>query len=114
MLSLRLKPILHELILENQSAFTAGRAIQDNVLVTHKVLHFLKISKAEKHCTMAVNSDMSKAYDRVEREFLEQVFKRLCFHDKWTNWIMQCVSTVSYSYLINDTALGSVKPERGI
>ena len=27
---------------------------------------------------------------------------------------MQCVSTVSYSYLINDTALGSVRPERGI
>ena len=63
---------------------------------------------------MAVKTDMSKAYDRVECEFLEQVFMRLGFHDKWINWIMHCVSTVSYSYLINDTALGSVKSERGI
>ena len=27
---------------------------------------------------------------------------------------MQCISTVSYSYLINDTTQGSVKPQRGI
>lgn len=114
MLSLPLKPILQDIISENQSAFTSGRAISDNSIITHEVLHFLKNSKAEKRCTMAVKSDMSKAYDKVELGFLEQVFRRLDFHDKWTNWIMQCVSTVSYSYLINDMALGSVKSERGI
>ena len=32
----------------------------------------------------------------------------------WVNWIMQCISTVTYSYLINDAAQGSVKPQRGI
>lgn len=31
-----------------------------------------------------------------------------------THWILQCVSTVSYSYLINDSALGKVTLHRGI
>ena len=114
MLSIRLKPVLQEIISENQSAFTAGRAISDNVLITHEVLHYLTMSQAQVKCTMAVKTDMSKAYDRVEWKFLAQVMQRLGFHNTWVNWIMQCISTVSYFYLINDTAQGSVKPQRGI
>ncbi|XP_048621914.1 uncharacterized protein LOC111212914 [Brassica napus] len=63
---------------------------------------------------MAIKTDMSKAYDRVEWRFISQVLKRLGFHDKWITLIMQCVTTVSYSYLINDSAYGSVIPKRRI
>lgn len=65
-LSLRLKPALQDIISENQSAFVPGRAITDNVLITHKMLHFLKSSGATIHCSMAVKTDISKAYDRLE------------------------------------------------
>ena len=36
-----LQPILSSIISENQSAFVPDRAISDNVLITHEVLHFL-------------------------------------------------------------------------
>lgn len=114
MLSIRLKPILEEVISENQSAFTSGRAISDNVLITHEVLNYLKNSQAQVKCMVAVKTDMSKAYDRVEWKFLDQVMERMGFHEIWRNWVMQCISTVSYSYLINDTAQGSAIPQRGI
>lgn len=57
----RLQPMMEKLISENQSAFVQGRAIGDNVLITHEVLHYLKTSKAEQRCAMAVKTDMSKA-----------------------------------------------------
>lgn len=114
LLSLRLKPVLSSIISEHQSAFIPERAIQDNILITHEVLHFLKASKAEKRCTMAVKTDMSKAYDIVEWGFIAKVLKRLGFHEIWTNWIMQCVTTVTYSYLVNDSSYGEVQPYRGI
>ena len=113
-LTRRLQPVLCDIISENQSAFVQGRAISDNVLITHEVLHYLKTSKAEKWCPMAVKTDMSKAYDRIEWEFIAKVLKRMGFHDTWIQWIMQCITTVSYSYLINDAVYGSVKPHRGI
>lgn len=113
-ITIRLKPILNGLISENQSAFVPGRAISDNVLITHEILHYLKNSKAVKHCTMAVKTDMSKAYDRLEWEFIRLVLARMGFCESFVALIMTCISTVSYSYLINDTALGTVIPSRGI
>lgn len=114
LLSLRLQSVLECIISENQSAFIPGRAIGDNVLITHEMLHFLKTSKAEKHCTIVVKTDMSKAYDIIEWRFISNVLERLGFHTTWTQWIMQCISTVSYSYLINDFVYEEVRPYRVI
>ncbi|XP_022575814.1 uncharacterized protein LOC111215880 [Brassica napus] len=114
LLALRLKEVLNSVISENQSAFIPGRVITDNVLITHEVLHYLKSSEATQQCSMAVKTDMSKAYDRIEWRFVYQVLRRLGFHSKWTMWIMECISTVSYAYLINDNVYGMVKPQRGI
>lgn len=114
--SLRLKKVLKSIIFENQSAFLPERSVTDNVLITYKVLQYLKTSQATQHCSMAVKTNTSKVYDRIEWNFVEQVLTRLGFHSKWVMWIMKCITTVSYSYLINDHVYvyGLVKPSRGI
>lgn len=114
LLAKRLQPVLHTCISANQSAFVPQRAISDNVLITHETLHYLKTSEAKKKCFMAVKTDMSKAYDRLEWDFIKAAMERMGFHSQWIQWIMQCIITVSYSYLLNGQALGSVIPQRGI
>lgn len=114
LLTRRLQPLLPDLISEHQSAFVKGRAIADNVLITHEILHYLQHSSATVRCSMAIKTDMSKACDRIEWSFLRNVLVRLGFHEKWVTWIMACVTSVSYSYLINGAAQGRVEPSRGI
>ena len=113
-LTKRLQPILSHLISEHQSAFVPGRAISDNVLITHEILYYLRTSAARQRCSMAVKTDMSKAYDRIEWDFLREVLTRLGFHSVWISWIMECVSSVSYAFLINGAPQGNVAPTRGL
>lgn len=110
----RLRPILPSLVSPHQSAFVAGRSISDNVLITHEILYYLRTSSAKKQCSMAVKTDMSKAYDRLEWSFLRNVLEQFGFHPTWVSWLMECVCSVSYSYLVNGSAHGRVKPSRGI
>ena len=109
----RLKLILPHIISENQSAFTVGRLITNNVLIAFEMMHYLEHKKEGKDCYMAIKLDMSKSYDRVEWGFIEQVIRKLGFHEKWIGLIMRCITTVSYFVLINGVAHGNIVPSRG-
>ena len=62
----RLKRVLHHIISESQSAFILGRLITDNIMVSFKIMHYLKRKSSGKEGFMALKLDMSKAYDRME------------------------------------------------
>lgn len=44
----RLKPWLHNIITENQSAFIPGRLFTDNVLISHELMHSLHTKNLKK------------------------------------------------------------------
>ncbi|KAL0326613.1 UNVERIFIED_CONTAM: putative mitochondrial protein [Sesamum angustifolium] len=110
----RLKPLLDHIISPSQSAFIPGRLITDNVLVAFELNHFLKNKRRGKEGHVAVKLDMSKAYDRIEWDFLENMLSKLGFHNRVVSLIMLCVRSVTYSFMLNGKQFGFVKPERGI
>ncbi|TQE06855.1 hypothetical protein C1H46_007493 [Malus baccata] len=57
---------------------------------------------------------MSKAYDRVEWYFLKQIMLQLSFDPRWTDLVMSCVSSVTYSFVVNGKATGYIAPTRGL
>ena len=77
-------------------------------------MHYLESKKDGKDGCMAVKLDMSKAYNRVEWAFIEKVMEKMGFHERWISLIMHCITTISYSVLINGVAYGSIIPTRGL
>ena len=109
-----LKVILPHVVSPTQGAFIVGRLISDNLLIAHEMVHGLRTNQACKSDFIAIKTDMSKAYGRVEWDFLEALFIKMGFHHQWISWIMSCVRSVSYSMLLNGQSYGHIIPQRGI
>ncbi|KAL8155443.1 hypothetical protein AgCh_000728 [Apium graveolens] len=87
-----MKGMLKIVISKNQSALIAGRQISDNVMMSYEIMHYLKRKKRGADGFIALELDMSKAFDRVEWEYLRAVLTKMGFNEKWVNLISKCVS----------------------
>lgn len=58
--------------------------------------------------------DMSKAYVRVERNFLEVMMLKFGVCQTWINLIMTYVKTVSFTVMVNRVEFGPFNAQRGL
>ena len=77
-------------------------------------MHYLNHKVEGMDNYMSIKLDMSKTFDRVEWNFIKEVMEKMGFAKKWVNLIMLCISSVSYSVIINGEACGNITPSRGI
>lgn len=102
------------MILNTQSAFTPGRLITDNIMVAFAVMHYMKWKTKGKEAWIALKLDMSKAYDRVEWNFLQVILLKLGFDHKLVGLFINCISSVKYQISHVGRNFGGIIPARGL
>ncbi|CAN1761930.1 Transposon TX1 uncharacterized 149 kDa protein [Linum perenne] len=110
----RLRKVMHGVIGEEQSAFVKGRSIVDNILIAFETLHAMKTKQRTKQEFAALKVDISKAYDRVEWKYVEDMMRAFGFCEQWIRWMMMCIRLVEYKVLINNTKGTTFWPGRGL
>ena len=61
---------------------------------------------------MVVKVDLSKAYDQVSWLYLRLMAIHKGFCVRFVNWVINCVTVVSFAMLINGSASELFRPER--
>ena len=110
----RLKPLMDSLITPYQNAFIKGRNITDNILIAHEIIDVLRKKKGRKASSGTLKIDMSKAYDRADWTFIQTVLIVMKFENRWIQWIMECVTSVSYTLIVNGNLTSYFKPSQGL
>ncbi|KAK8956535.1 hypothetical protein KSP39_PZI000202 [Platanthera zijinensis] len=108
----RLQHILPSLISEEQSAFVSGRQISHQCFLAQEILHKFRFSTA-KAGFMALKIDMTQAYDKMCWATLLKLLHGLQFPPQFIGWIMQCISSPSFSLLLNGLRSRPIVAARG-
>lgn len=110
----RMKSVLPGLVNLAQSAFVAGRSIQDNILIAFEVIHMMKNKRRGKSGDVALKIDISKAYDKVDWRYLKLILYKLGFSEQGVKWMLMCVESVTYFFQVNESFVGPIIPGRGL
>lgn len=101
----RFKTALHSIISSKK------RQIFDGVLVANELIDSrIRSGKPGLFCKI----DFEKAFDHVNWDFLDEILEKMGFGTKWRSWVKYCVEYVRFSVIINGSAAGYIKSNKGI
>ncbi|XP_062081054.1 uncharacterized protein LOC133785852 [Humulus lupulus] len=109
----RLPNILPKVVSSMQYAFVGGRVIQDNSMVVQEILHSMQ-TKRTKGGHFLLKLDLEKTFDFHDWKFLETVLLKWGFHTTFVGWIIKCVTTSSFSLMLNGSPFASLLSTRGL
>jgi hypothetical protein len=95
----RIAPIGHRIISKNQTAFIKGRFILESVVAAHEVIHEVH---SRNHSGLVLKLDYEKAYDRIDWDFLDEMFKSRGFGSIFRKRIKAILHKSSFCVRIND------------
>ena len=90
----RLKPILKDLILPNQTAFVEGRLLVENTVLASELVNGYHKNRGSKKITVKV--DIAKAFDTLSWDFLFSAMQSLDLPGPFIRLLRSCICTTSF------------------
>eukprot|EP00253_Pinus_taeda_P014695 PITA_14695 len=107
----RIRPILSHHIAPQQFAFLEHRQIHEAIGAAQEALHTIW---TKHHKAIILKIDLAKAFDRVSWLYLKMLLIHLGFPHNFITWIMACITTPTFSVLINGSTSQFFHSERGL
>lgn len=95
----KIKLFIDDVVKRNQVGFLQGRLLCENVLLASElVTDFHAEGRVSRGC---LKIDLAKAYDNISWEFILRLLKAFDLPEALINWIKECITTTSFSMVIN-------------
>lgn len=110
----RINIVMPNLVDDYQNAFFPGSIMVDNCYMAPELNAHVRKNIKGKHSAAILKVDLSKAYDRVRWDFIQATLSAMKFPEVWISRIMECISMVNYSVLVNGEPSCSFRPKVGL
>lgn len=108
----KLKLFIVEVVQRNQVGFLQGRLLCENVLLASElVTDFHVEGRVSRGC---LKIDLAKAYDNISWEFILRLLEAIDLPKEVINWIRECITTTSFSMVINGSSMVIFRGERDL
>ena len=94
-----------------QGAFVHNIQTMDGVLFANELIDGTKWSK---NAGVIFKIVLENTYDHVEWSFVDYMLWRFGFGEKWCSWIRECISSTSFSVLVNGSPSRLFRASRGL
>ncbi|XP_022865360.1 uncharacterized protein LOC111385213 [Olea europaea var. sylvestris] len=111
-LASRLKPMLDSIVDQAQTVVVEGQSMIENIHLAQELLRQYNRKRMAPRCLLKI--DLRKVYDSVNWDFLAKVLEELGFPNMFVDWIMECVTTPSYSIALNGVLQGFFKGKKAL
>jgi hypothetical protein len=109
----RLKTIIPKVVSPFQTGFVPGRNITENIVIAQEMLY--NMTKMRSNVGFFVMKvDLSKAYDRLNWEFIHKVLAEVNLPIEMINVIMNCITSVQSNVLWNGSRSKFFPPYCGV
>jgi hypothetical protein len=109
----RLKPHLPDYVHPSQQAFIEGRRISNNIIIAQEITHSFALGSFKDQAFM-LKIDLAKAFDRLEWKFIVAALSRKGLHGHFINLVHACISSPTFSVVINGQPFARFRSYRGI
>nr|GEY40475.1 RNA-directed DNA polymerase, eukaryota [Tanacetum cinerariifolium] len=103
--------VLGDIVNEVQSTFVTDRQILDGSFILNELFQWCKSKK--KH-SFIFKVDFEKAYDSVRWDYLDDVFKKFGFGERWCGWIQECLRSSWGSVIVNGSPMKEFQFFKGL
>lgn len=80
----------------------------------HRTIPLILVSKISFRYAFSIKTDLEKAYNRLQWSFIKETMEDIGLSHRFSDLVMQCISTSNMHVLWNGEVLGEFHPTRGI
>lgn len=113
LLANHLNHVLLNFISREQYGFVSGRNVFDNIIALQEITHSFNRELVSPRRVL-VKIDIEKVYDTLTWPAILSTLTKMIFPSQWISWIEVCLSSVSYSLLINGQPTSWISSSRGV
>lgn len=111
-LAARLSTVLDGIIDCSQATFIPGRHMSDHIHLLQERLSHYNCKRISPQCLLKIY--LRKAFDSVSWTFLEALLLGLGFPTVFVAWVLECVTTMTFSISVNGGLYGFFKGQLGL